>query len=551
MIKAKKGLSCIIIMILSISILINSNVELSEASQKQLKIGDITGSFKKSSKIVSFSVRNAEYRTIPTYQIGEDLYICIEDLEYYGYKREWDDKSRVTKLTFADKTKVGTTKYRKERGNILHSDIKIYLDGVEVKGQNMGGYSLVKIEELNDKFGLYFKREYSQEGREKINIKGKIKLPNGEVAPKGGIDLEVVVYTLYKTVPHLNYTKKFTIKEGKNYCEYEIKDIYTSTPIGYKIDNKYGYLNTFTDHKTGLNVQNYNMYTKSIEEFKMNYNNFDIQILKSAKIKGSITLQDTLSYYVGNDREIEVLAIDSRSLDNDLYESKYIAKSIVVNEKEKHIPFEIDVPIDNEYILDVRGSTFNTFVRPGTLARRPNPPLLFRGYYSQSGFVKDIERATTISVKGNIDNVNINVPIKEEVKNGEANKNSIRTYINGDEIGSINVNGEQYVAVDSLIGRGFRADEYKSNNIIVDKSSNDKKRDVIIENLKDKIENAKVGHIGDSRDIYINNKKINTYTWGYAYDHVNIIKIKDLRNHGFEVTYDSKDNSIVIDYNKN
>ncbi|KDR95478.1 hypothetical protein SAMN02745945_02077 [Peptoclostridium litorale DSM 5388] len=117
-------------------------------------------------------------------------------MEFYGYKRAWDGRKRITSLTSADIKRTGTVRRVGKGGNTLHSNIQVYVDGIRLEGFNIGGYTLVKITEFDKVPGISFWREYDQEGIETFYLKGKVKLPNREVAPKGGIRGEVIEYCM-------------------------------------------------------------------------------------------------------------------------------------------------------------------------------------------------------------------------------------------------------------------------------------------------------------------------------------------------------------------
>lgn len=545
----------VIIMITIIMLIIPSSDYAMENKIKEnnLKIGEVTGSFKKSNAIVSIHVKDYEPRTIPTYQVGDDLYICVEDLEYYGYNKKWDEKNRITTLLLANTERVGTVKYIKEKGNTFYSDVKIYVDGVELKAHNIGGYTLVRVEDLNKLPNLFFAREYAQEGKDTIDLKGNIKLPKGEIAPKGGITVNLVVYrissTMNKGFPEKRRVKSFVIKEGQNYCDYEIKKVNTYEFIGYEIKSNYGYVNGALYDESNIPIDNYEIFVKKIEPFKINYNKFDIDIFKKfIKIKGNINLKDKLEYQLDGLREFRILAIDKNDINKNLYESKFMVKKITVPINERSIPFDMNLISDKEYILRIDATILGTFRSIHGMEHRPEATYLFSGYYSADGFVKDANHATIINTKENsIDNLDIPVCLEEATKKGQIVKSNIETYLNGDKIGNISINGEVFIPLDFLEGNGFTLeyDDYDNIYINNDFSNIEKKQNYVLYTDEDKIEGEVLGYLGYSiKKVYINNKEIANY----SFENMDVVNVKELQKCGFNIV--ENDDSIEIKVNQ-
>ncbi|WZL73193.1 hypothetical protein QBE52_00170 [Clostridiaceae bacterium 35-E11] len=111
--------------------------------------GQKVDTYKKSFKIVRV---NGIF--IPSYEVQGKTAICIEDLEYYGYKMSWDPQKRMTHFVYAPSEAKGTqgvdTYTIKESGDIYYSDIEIYFKGHKIPNYNTGGYSLVAIDKLKN-----------------------------------------------------------------------------------------------------------------------------------------------------------------------------------------------------------------------------------------------------------------------------------------------------------------------------------------------------------------------------------------------------------------
>lgn len=111
---------------------------------KILKLGDVIGAYKKS---VDFYSVNGHL--IPVYLIDGNSYICIEDLKFCGFKMVWDAGQRTTRFTSNNKDVVQNNYHMLEKqGDLYFSDIQIYVEEHKLPSYNMGGYSLVCIDDF-------------------------------------------------------------------------------------------------------------------------------------------------------------------------------------------------------------------------------------------------------------------------------------------------------------------------------------------------------------------------------------------------------------------
>lgn len=100
-----------------------------------------------------------EYDVIQAYEINdkEDYYICAEELENYGFTITWNPKQRCTHIEYTG-TRSDTLKTIPilPQGKIYKSDIKIFINNVEMKAYNIGGYSLISLTDFNRVHNLLF-----------------------------------------------------------------------------------------------------------------------------------------------------------------------------------------------------------------------------------------------------------------------------------------------------------------------------------------------------------------------------------------------------------
>lgn len=132
------------------------------------KTGDVIGKIYSTDIIAKIDGLNA-----PSYNIGGKTAIVIEELAdknsnlYYAVNMKYDDASRRLDVTMNssggfygeqyDEIKRG--KVGKIVGDVYETDIKVYFNGYEINGMNIGGRTAVAIEDLgliggiNEQFG--------------------------------------------------------------------------------------------------------------------------------------------------------------------------------------------------------------------------------------------------------------------------------------------------------------------------------------------------------------------------------------------------------------
>ncbi len=97
-----------------------------------------------------------DYTPITSYNVNGNTYVISEQLSSYGFNVVWNDAERTLKLS---RTPLTTPIYNKslydsdsdpERSyyRIFETDIKTYLGDTEITGYNIGGQTVVQIDEL-------------------------------------------------------------------------------------------------------------------------------------------------------------------------------------------------------------------------------------------------------------------------------------------------------------------------------------------------------------------------------------------------------------------
>lgn len=120
-------------------------------------------------------------------------------------------------------------------GKVLYTDIKTYIDGYEIESYNIGGRTVIPVESLKA-YGYNVKWNDKERRLDVISpatstISGKVALPEGTVAPKGGINIQIdaLVNSNDPNIPPIDGMNLWGIKstrviipEGKGSIEYSI-----------------------------------------------------------------------------------------------------------------------------------------------------------------------------------------------------------------------------------------------------------------------------------------------------------------------------------------
>lgn len=507
-----------------------------ENESSESSLGDVIGSFQKSNARMDVHVKGFEARTIPVYEVDYDLCICVEDLQYYGYEMVWDPERRTTELNISDKERTGTMKYVKSRGDILYSDVRIFVDGMEIKGYNIGGYTLVKVADINFMDNIYLMRRYGEE--EQFAIKGRILLPPGDVAPQGGLSGKVIKYEYgYKGKPEKVAETPFTIPGNNNYCAYTI----TMKPhefLGYELDDKYGYYNGSLFVENDRPFEYYRIYTSPIDDYRVNYQNFDVNIFKTVQLQGVLTIDDQMPEYPHETRTVYIRAEDVSGRGE-------ILQAITVPIGQNEINYVLPIIAGREYVLKFYATLYYSLPSRYELWAGPPPDLLFSGYYSTQGLMAGKNQADIITAgKEDVENINIGIKLPDPISKGVVLKGDFKTYFNGEETPSLSIDGEPLIFLECFRGRGYEV-EYHEDQYLVWEDPLADKVDLDLKFNWLQLDKLTVGNLAcNPSTVYISGKTVDSYK---LYGNV-VILAKDLQESGlFEVTNDTMARTLVIE----
>ncbi len=114
-------------------------------------VGDIVGNVL-STDITAY----IDYLLVPTYNIDGNTVVLVRDLENYGFTVLWDEYSKrvdfykdfsrmsTPKIPVIQTIPVGTKLF-----DVYSTDIQVYFGGKKIEAYNIGGYTAVKLRDIN------------------------------------------------------------------------------------------------------------------------------------------------------------------------------------------------------------------------------------------------------------------------------------------------------------------------------------------------------------------------------------------------------------------
>jgi len=153
-----------LVALVSVMVMMASCLQLSAGA---VKVGAVIGKTRPTD--IAASINGFQ---LQSYNVNDYTYICVEDLQYYGFNVVYDNNTRTLSVTRNDYVSfidpqnenpafwsIGSKNVSK---NILHTDIVTYVNGEAVQSSNIDGYTIINFDELN-RFGNV---QYSDLARE-------------------------------------------------------------------------------------------------------------------------------------------------------------------------------------------------------------------------------------------------------------------------------------------------------------------------------------------------------------------------------------------------
>lgn len=232
-----------------------------------------------------------DYTPVKSYNVDGYTYVIAEELRHYGFDVIWNNDERTLKI---ERKVLETPIYTKKlfdadsdpilsKYQLYHTDIKTYLNGIEANSFNIGGQTIIQIDELSNcgyfqwdnqnrevRIEIYKKElellyTHAENKQEIINNNDTIIMSYmgqlNEKGKPGGIGLMTV--NEMSGSAGVSYTKKDSIlgyfKEGKPYGKIFLERHLGAGKTGESISIKFiGEINSFKSVKRDyeLNAEN-------------------------------------------------------------------------------------------------------------------------------------------------------------------------------------------------------------------------------------------------------------------------------------------------------
>lgn len=317
---------------------------------------------------------------INTYKIdsiNNKRFIIAENLVDLGYEMIWDELNNITMFEEAKEGNyiLKSPKLLKKSGNVYESDIDIIMKSYNyriLKAYNIGGYSLIDIDDI---FGL------QKDSKNKNYIKGRVYLPNNEIA-KENMSGNVVIFDMdCRQVLGNELKAPFTIKKGQNFADYSLKykdeDFRFGYMFGtaYELDDNKNYINNLLLKNDGSYVYDTNNIWNV--KYKLDNLNPNIELIQKKEIKGRVDLSK-----LGDCSEFGVKIIVRQENNNEnRYKQELYTEYVYEMQSKNILDFDINIPSFDEYSVELR-ITENGFYRSdsGTVSGGGAPADFVHGY---------------------------------------------------------------------------------------------------------------------------------------------------------------------------
>lgn len=142
-------------------------------------------------------------------------------------------------------------------GKVFYTDIVTVIDGKAIPSVNIGGRTAIIVEDLSD-YGydvtwsnetrtLDVKTKETADTSSVNTITGMVMLPDGKVAPKGGLEVEIISRLHLESLPEgesgipsfTTASTKVIIYEGNNFATYSIHYPSYFSPMQLDLKTKY------------------------------------------------------------------------------------------------------------------------------------------------------------------------------------------------------------------------------------------------------------------------------------------------------------------------
>lgn len=241
---------------------------------QEYKVGDVMG------HIYSTDIKaDIDGMPIQSYNIGGKTVIIVEDLRAYGFDVNWDSEQRtLTVETREMPANIPVYEFSKQNpgkviGDIYYTDIYTYINSVPIQSYNIGGKTVVSIEELGEDVGEFAReKNYNRQlgysnyalqsvwNEEKRTISLNCLRPNSIIKTEfGDAKVEGFYYSYRKAV---SYSEATNDLDKVNVYKYILNNEFPrhmSIDILNKNDATYIEITSLIDNNLLLTVNNENL----------------------------------------------------------------------------------------------------------------------------------------------------------------------------------------------------------------------------------------------------------------------------------------------------
>lgn len=331
------------------------------------EVGEVIGRYDRTDLVLE---RNEDI--IDIYMVDDQYAVLVEDLRLFGIGMFYDPDARLTRFSGnnddgyyneSDRYVYNTKAIDLPKsGDILASDVKLYIGNDRVHGYNVGGYSLVKLDEyLNANF--YTENDFVIRHKitgERVGLSGNV---SGTIINSGSEQLsgEVLLYGSNETTAFNAYVmgddnegirigtidpllrQSFTMESeeetiGFSFDKNDIDrlPLYNSYFIGYRLDSVFNgsenYLLSSDENKGSL------IY---LSQFDLKHNDLELELLSKRLVTAEIKLPDPI-YYVESTLDRKLIVKILKLNNGLLQDEKQVVKVVDQNDQEISIQFELD-----------------------------------------------------------------------------------------------------------------------------------------------------------------------------------------------------------------
>lgn len=486
-----------------------------------------------------------KYIELPLYKLNHKLYFVVEDLQYMGYDLKYDNVSRKTNMVFADKAFASKISPVKKKGRTILSDIKVFIDGNFVPTYNMGGYSLAPLKYLK----RFTQLRMTVESPLVSSFTGTLRLPKGDVAPKGGLHGEILLFGVSRADLALYHDKTIPVKipEGESSVSFSCEEEIASRVYGvsYWLDSdryvsavkKEAMENEFEWERKAIPLYKF-LVTTDVLDYPVDKRHFDISVVKDyVNVSGTMKLNNVPAFW----NQPDVTTTDDLDMGktpryfrlNICQEQEFVMNTFInfpVSKGQEQIDFSIKIPkVEKAYTLKYDMPVFGRFPES-------NFPL-GTGYPWAIFLMSGVQEKTFFAEKNQQINMEYNFPI-------ELPKNP---FLNLSQTGSVIVDGQTYTTFMSSEGDLFPLENLGVGLGTKKGTSSDKLDLYLLRDTNiDFIDNVNFTHM-DKKDVIKNlgetpqrGKWLNYTLYGFlsvsdkripvyqAYRGLNLIKVKDI-----------------------